>query len=357
MAYRASIGGAFGGGAGPATAHPIDVGQILDAFTNGASTLIQNAYARKRGEQELALQKQRTDAEAQRYADAQRIAGERYAAEQEERKANRERQSIQDAFAREKFDADMALRRQQSDREFIAKGGTVGGTSMGLTQPTAQPLPSIAERYAGSLSVGGAPSPANNLVESLPTITKTTTPDAFTPLPKAPIMGTPEWERAQEFVAGLGRRSHEENRRYDAAHPMPQQETTKPTEFSNKAALVYPRAQQAFALLEPVYQTGIPAHSMLNKVPGLGNYGVTDRERQAIQAAETISSAILRLESGAAISEHEVKEYAKQFLPQPGDDAQTRANKRATLVTQLERMRAAASPTMSREAPANPYRR
>lgn len=43
--------------------------------------------------------------------------------------------------------------------------------------------------------------------------------------PTAPLMGSPEWKASQEFVAGLGRQSHQADRAYDAAHPLkdPQQ--------------------------------------------------------------------------------------------------------------------------------------
>jgi hypothetical protein len=169
-----------------------------------------------------------------------------------------------------------------------------------------------------------------------------------TPPNPASVVGSPAWKAAQEYTAGLGRRSHEADRKFDIGHPMPQQDGGKMTEFSNKAALVYPRAAEAAALLDPFFDSGVPAVSLLGRAT-FGQYGVDAKTQRANQAAETISSAILRLESGAAISEHEVKEYAKQFLPQPGDSKELLKQKRATLKTQLERMRQAATPTMSRD--------
>jgi hypothetical protein len=137
-----------------------------------------------------------------------------------------------------------------------------------------------------------------------------------------------------------------------------QQDVAKPSEFSNKAALVYPRAAEAAQALAPFFSSGMPAKSMLGRMT-FGQYGLDERTQRAVQAAETISSAILRLESGAAISEHEVKEYARQFLPQPGDSKEVLLQKQQTLATQLERMRMAAFPTMHREpasTPSNPWR-
>jgi hypothetical protein len=111
---------------------------------------------------------------------------------------------------------------------------------------------------------------------------------------------------------------------------------------------------EAFQTLDKFYTSGIPAHQGLGRIPVVGNMMLSPEEQSAASAAETVSSAILRLESGAAISEHEVKEYAKQFLPQIGDSEQVRAEKRSRLMTQLERMRQAAAPTMSHDAPAPP---
>lgn len=78
MPYRATIGGAFGGGAGSPASHPIDIGGALDSLTQGASTLIQNAYARKAASATLALNQQKADQEASRYAEQNRINEQRY---------------------------------------------------------------------------------------------------------------------------------------------------------------------------------------------------------------------------------------------------------------------------------------
>lgn len=169
--------------------------------------------------------------------------------------------------------------------------------------------------------------------------------------PRAPLMGSAEWIAAQRAAAGIQQDTHESNRTFDVNHPMPQQDGGKMTEFSNKAALVYPRAQEAFATLDKFFTSGIPAKQGLGRLPGVGNLVLSPEEQVAQSAAETVSSAILRLESGAAISEHEVKEYAKQFLPQIGDSKEVLQDKRHRLQTQLERMRQAANPTMKRDTP------
>lgn len=151
--------------------------------------------------------------------------------------------------------------------------------------------------------------------------------------PKAPVPGTPA------YYAML-----EQQEQIKQKYATPQ--GPKPTDFSNKAALVYPRAEQAAHVLDPYFANGAPKRAVLGHVPLIGNYMVGDDAQQLNQAAETVASAILRVESGAAISESEVKSYARQFLPEPGDSPEVRAQKRATLQTQLERLKYAASPSM-----------
>lgn len=133
---------------------------------------------------------------------------------------------------------------------------------------------------------------------------------------------------------------HQKNRAYDVANPLPNtQKKARPTETTQRAALVYPRAAEAAKVLDKYYRTGAPVKSTAGKIPIVGNYILSEDEQEMNQAAETVASAILRLESGAAITQAEVKSYAKQFLPQPGDGPGVRAQKRATLATQLARIK------------------
>lgn len=129
--------------------------------------------------------------------------------------------------------------------------------------------------------------------------------------------------------------------------------TPRPNETQMRASLVYPRAAQAAATLDKFYTSGAPAKTVASQIPLVGNYLLSDEEQALNQAAETVASAILRLESGAAITQNEVKSYAKQFLPQPGDSKEVLDQKRATLHTQLDRMKAVASAAMGNSAPAD----
>lgn len=127
-----------------------------------------------------------------------------------------------------------------------------------------------------------------------------------------------------------------------------------PSEFNQRAALLYPRAADAAKRLDQFFEKGAPIKAGAGKIPIVGNYVLSPDEQVMNQAAETVASAILRIESGAAISESEVKSYAKQFLPQPGDSPEVRADKRQTLQTQLERLHAAASPVLGDAPPVAP---
>ena len=138
---------------------------------------------------------------------------------------------------------------------------------------------------------------------------------------------------------------------YEASlKPDKAQDVPKPTEFSGKAALLYPKAQQAGAVLEQFYDKGVTPQQGLGRIPLVGNFMLNEDQQRVQQAAEAVSSAVLRLESGASISEGEVKNLAKQVIPAPGDSPAVLAQKRATLHTMIERMRQAAAPSMAREA-------
>lgn len=133
---------------------------------------------------------------------------------------------------------------------------------------------------------------------------------------------------------------HAANRDYDVAHPLPMQSVPRqPTEVQSRAKLVYPRAQSAAADLEPFFTSGAPIRSQASRVPVLGNYALSPDEQKMNQAAETIASSILRLESGANYTKNEVESYKKQFLPAPGDSPEVLKQKRATLLEQLDAMK------------------
>lgn len=134
----------------------------------------------------------------------------------------------------------------------------------------------------------------------------------------------------------------------------------KPTEFNNKAALVAPRAAEADQLID---QLGNPEVSIFMRgaqaVPILGQFALNDDQQQLQQAGEVLATAILRLESGAAVSEQEAERYAKQFIPQPGDSDDLLQQKARLRDIAVQRLQAAAGPALARQrsrySPDNPF--
>jgi hypothetical protein len=76
-----------------------------------------------------------------------------------------------------------------------------------------------------------------------------------------------------------------------------------------------------------------------SKVPVVGNYLKTPEYRQAERAGKEFLAMILRKESGGAITAEEWQEYGPMFLPMPGDDLQTVADKRVARQRALDALK------------------
>ena len=68
--------------------------------------------------------------------------------------------------------------------------------------------------------------------------------------------------------------------------------------------------------------------SLLGKIPGIGNFLVPSDLQQYAQAKLDFVTAVLRKESGAAISADEYIKEDRKYFPQPGDTVATIAQKR-----------------------------
>lgn len=78
--------------------------------------------------------------------------------------------------------------------------------------------------------------------------------------------------------------------------------------------------------------------SMRSKVPGVGNYLVSQDRQKFEQAKRDFVNAQLRRESGAAISQSEFDSADKQYFPIPGDSAETIKQKAANRRAAVEAM-------------------
>lgn len=84
--------------------------------------------------------------------------------------------------------------------------------------------------------------------------------------------------------------------------------------------------------------------SGLASVPGVGNYLTSADKQKLDQAQRNFVNAILRKESGAAISKNEFENAAKQYFPQPGDTPEVIAQKRANRIQSIKGIMAVAGP-------------
>jgi hypothetical protein len=131
------------------------------------------------------------------------------------------------------------------------------------------------------------------------------------------------------------------------------------TESQGKATTFANRAAEADQILNTVGQGGKVQPGLLKRVgesipfvgEGLGtmlNVTQSSEQRRVEQAQRNFVNAILRQESGASISPSEFASAQKQYFPQPGEDAETIAQKAANRRTAIAGMAVQAGPGMQR---------
>jgi hypothetical protein len=103
------------------------------------------------------------------------------------------------------------------------------------------------------------------------------------------------------------------------------------TEAQSKDMVFVTRAVGAMPIVDKLgdnltsgVQTGMGA------IPGVGNYLKSKEYQQAAQAGKEFLQAILRKDTGAAITKEETAEYGSVYLPQPGDSKAVLAQKKAS---------------------------
>lgn len=74
-------------------------------------------------------------------------------------------------------------------------------------------------------------------------------------------------------------------------------------------------------------------------IPGAGNYMVSPQYQAAQQSAREFLAAILRKDTGAAITNTEMEIYGKMYLPQPGDSPATLEQKKQSRETALDALK------------------
>lgn len=104
---------------------------------------------------------------------------------------------------------------------------------------------------------------------------------------------------------------------------------TKLTEGQSKDLVYFERATGASPLIDQQEEalTSLVQRGM-DAVPGVGNLLVSEDYQKGRQAAAEWLAAILRKDTGAAITSQEFDLYGPMYLPMPGDGPETLAQKR-----------------------------
>jgi hypothetical protein len=113
------------------------------------------------------------------------------------------------------------------------------------------------------------------------------------------------------------------------------------TEGQSKDTVFATRAEGALPLIDKFGDalTSLP-ETMGAQVPGVGNYMKSPEFQQAEQAGKEFLQAILRKDTGAAITPAETAEYGTVYLPRPGDSPALLAQKKASRTRALEAIKA-----------------
>lgn len=121
---------------------------------------------------------------------------------------------------------------------------------------------------------------------------------------------------------------------------------TRPlTEAQSKDAVYATRGEGALPIIDR-YGDALTnfRESVSSNVPFVGNYAKSAEYQQAEQAGNEFLQAILRKDTGAAITSEEVTQYGSVYLPRPGDTPEVLAQKQASRLRALAAMKAGMPP-------------
>lgn len=122
--------------------------------------------------------------------------------------------------------------------------------------------------------------------------------------------------------------------------------TGKPmTESQSKDTVYVTRAAGALPVLDELGDNLTDfSQSAGGSVPVVGNYLKSPKYQQAQQAGLEFLQAVLRKDTGAAITKDETEEYGKVYLPQPGDSPQVLDQKKSSRQRALDAIQAGMTP-------------
>lgn len=125
------------------------------------------------------------------------------------------------------------------------------------------------------------------------------------------------------------------------------QQDSKPlTDAQSKSVIYSTRAQGALDTLNSLdtHLTGRANRAADLDPTGFARELQTPEYQQAAAAADEFLTAILRKDTGAAITNQEIEIYGKLYLPQPGDSEEVIVSKRAARARALDALKAGMGP-------------
>jgi hypothetical protein len=171
---------------------------------------------------------------------------------------------------------------------------------------------------------------------------------------RAPLVQIDQGVNERQTVADKMGLQGDERRLYVLNGKLPTQAEKAPTEQQANSALYADRMREANKIIsDPKFmEAGTSGtQKFLSAIPG-GNYMVSPETQQLGQAKSDFVNAVLRKESGAAISQSEFDNAEKQYFPQPGDGPEVIAQKAKNRETALAGVANAAGPSYAkRQAP------
>lgn len=118
-----------------------------------------------------------------------------------------------------------------------------------------------------------------------------------------------------------------------------------PTESQANANIYASRMEAAEPIIQQFEREGTNFWQTLAGNAGLvGNYLLTPEFQQFKQAKEDFLRAVLRKESGAVITDQEMRGGDQQYFPRPGDSDEVIAQKRQNRITATQAIREASGP-------------
>lgn len=122
------------------------------------------------------------------------------------------------------------------------------------------------------------------------------------------------------------------------------------TEAQGNAAAFYMRAKNALDNLSKVPSVSSTDYMASNVPFGMGNFAMSEEGQRAMNSEKQFIAALLRKESGAAISQGEYDSYGKQFFPRPGDSPEILSQKSQNRDIALKGMTVQAGPSGTQQA-------